>query len=172
MTIATRRVLLVPYNDSLLSDFVVLNCCVKNRAQMNGPYTVSKAREVFQSILTDNTRYTRAVLDNFTREYIGHISIHDIATEPELVFIFDKAYWGQGIATEALGAFFTKAMRDLNLVSVRATANVDHFASIRILEKLGFEKKGLNSDAYGPFYEFQFTSDEAVNENELLESLS
>nr|WP_228481397.1 GNAT family N-acetyltransferase [Vibrio fluminensis] len=163
---------MVPYNDSLLSDFVVLNCCVKNRAQMNGPYTVSKAREVFERILNDNTRYTRAVLDNFTREYIGHISIHEVDTEPELVFIFDKAYWGKGIATEALGAFFSKATRDLNLHSVKATANVDHFASICLLEKLGFVKKGLNSDAYGPFYEFQFTSDEAVDESELLESLS
>ncbi|GAK86977.1 N-acetylglutamate synthase [Vibrio ponticus] len=172
MTIATRRVLLVPYNDSLLSDFVVLNCCVKNRAHMNGPYSVSKARELFENILSDDTRYDRAVLDSFTREYIGHISVQGLSTEPELVFIFDKAYWGQGIASEALGAFFSKALRDLNLNSVKATANVDHVASIRLLEKLGFEKKGLNSDMYGPFYQFQFTSDEAVNENALFESLS
>ncbi|OLQ91698.1 GNAT family N-acetyltransferase [Vibrio panuliri] len=172
MTIATRRVLLVPYNESLLSDFVVLNCCVKNRANMNGPYTVSKAREVFERILNDNTVYARAVLDNLTREYIGHVAITDIHTSPELVFILDKAYWGKGIASEALGAFYAKALRDLKLHTVKATANVDHFASIRVLEKLGFVKKGLNSDAYGPFFEYQFTSDEEVNESALFETLS
>jgi len=172
VTIATRRVLLVPYTESLLSDFVVLNCCVKNRAKMNGPYTVSKAREVFEHILSDHTLYARAVLDSRTREYIGHIFISDIQSVPELGYIFDKAYWGEGIASEAVGAFFNKVLRDLSLHSVKATSSVDHPSSIRILEKLGFEKKGLNSDSHGPFFEYLFTSDVVVNESGILETLS
>lgn len=172
MTIATRRVILVPYNESLLSDFVVLNCCVKNRAQMNGPYTVAKARLVFDRILSDHTLYARAVLDSRTREYIGHIFISDLQSVPELGYLFDKAYWGKGIASEALGAFFNKVLRDLSLKTVKATSNVDHAASIRLLEKLGFVKKGLNSDSHGPFFEYEFTSDAVVDESELLETLS
>jgi len=172
VTIATRRVLLVPYTESLLSDFVVLNCCVKNRAKMNGPYTVSKAREVFEHILSDHTLYARAVLDSRTREYIGHIFISDIQSVPELGYIFDKAYWGEGIASEAVGAFFNKVLRDLSLHSVKATSSVDHPSSIRILEKLGFEKKGLNSDSHGPFFEYLFTSDVVVSESGILETLS
>lgn len=36
MTIATSRTLLVPYTEQLEHDFIKLNCCPINRAEMNG----------------------------------------------------------------------------------------------------------------------------------------
>ena len=84
MTIVTRRALLVPYNDSLQSEFLILNCCAINRAQMNGPHTVSSAKQLFRKIMTDKSIYARAVLDSHTREYMGHVFISNLDTDPEL----------------------------------------------------------------------------------------
>ena len=170
MTIVTRRALLVPYNESLQSDFLVLNCCAKNRAQMNGPHTVAASKQSFQIVLNDKNVYARAVLDSHTREYMGHIFLGDLDTIPELDYIFDKAYWGKGIAFESLKAFFGKAVRDLNLSQVRARSNSNHIASIRLLEKLGFELKGQSSDYFGPYNEYSFTYDVEEDEMSLCES--
>ena len=159
MTIVTRRSLLVPYNESLQSDFLLLNCCAKNRAEMNGPHTVSSAKQLFERVLHDRNIYARAVLDSQTREYMGHIFISDLDTQPELGYLFDKAFWGKGIATESLAAFFPKAVRDLNLTHVIATSNVDHQASIKLLKKLGFQFISHKRDTFGPYDEFLFTSD-------------
>lgn len=162
MTIVTRRALLVPYNESLQSDFLILNCCAINRAQMNGAHTVSSAKQLFAKIMSDKSIYARAVLDSHTRDYMGHIFISDADTAPELGYIFDKAYWGRGIASEVLQAFFPKAVRDLSLTHVVATANVDHDASTQLLSKLGFDLVSRKSDTFGPYNEFLFTSDEVA----------
>lgn len=166
LTIVTRRVLLVPYNESLQSEFLMLNICAKNRAEMNGPHTVATAKQLFHRLLNDHTLYSRAVLDSRTREYMGHIFLSDLDETPELGYLFDKAYWGQGYASEAVGAFFNKAVKDLRLSRVKATSNVSHQASIRILEKIGFEKQRQHDDAFGPYFEFMFTSDEVEAESE------
>lgn len=164
MTIVTRRSLLVPYNESLQSDFLLLNCCAKNRAEMNGPHTVSSAKQLFERVLNDRNLYARAVLDSHTREYMGHIFISDLDTKPELGYLFDKAFWGKGIASEALAAFFPKAVRDLNLTHVVATSNVGHEASIKLLNKLGFQFTAHKRDTFGPYDEFLFTSDAAEDQ--------
>lgn len=172
MTIVTRRALLIPYNESLQSDFLVLNCCAKNRAHMNGPHTVATAKQIFQKLLNDENSYARAVLDSRTRDYMGHIVISHLDSQPELSYIFDKAYWGQGIAFESLKAFFGKAVRDLNLHQVKATSTIEHQASIQLLDKLGFEFKGQYDDDFGPYYEYQFTYDEVADETSLYGNLA
>ncbi|MGC9460314.1 GNAT family N-acetyltransferase [Vibrio genomosp. F10] len=167
MTIVTRRLMLLPYSDSLQSEFLMLNCCVKNRAEMNGPHTVASARALFDRVLNDSSMYCMAVLDNYNREYIGHIFISQLESEPELGFIIDKAYWGKGLASEALKAFIPKAYRELSLQKVVATANTHHIASIKLLEKLGFQKVGENQDFHGPYYEYELTADVVANENSM-----
>ncbi|WP_456296077.1 GNAT family N-acetyltransferase [Vibrio sp. AK197] len=164
MTIATRRLLLIPYNESLQSDFLMLNCCSKNRAEMNGPLTVTAAKQLFHQVMHDSSLYSMAVLDQTTREFIGHVFVCHLDKKPELGFIFDKAYWGRGIASEALKAFFPKALYECQLETVSATVNVNHQASIRILHKLGFMNSAQRSDSFGPFYEYVFRADAAINE--------
>ncbi|MCK6265339.1 GNAT family N-acetyltransferase [Vibrio sp. ZSDE26] len=167
MTIVTRRLMLLPYSESLQSEFLMLHCCVKNRAEMNGPHTVSSARELFERVLNDKSMYCMAILDNYNREYIGHIFISQLDSTPELGFILDKAYWGEGLATEALKAFLPKAYRELSLNKVIATANTHHTASIKLLKKLGFQQVGENQDFHGPYYEYELTSDVVASESSM-----
>ncbi|MDF2155549.1 GNAT family N-acetyltransferase [Vibrio sp. CAU 1672] len=157
--------LLLPYSESLQLEFVMLNCCAINRAQMNGPHNVASAKQLFNKILDDDSVYSMAVLDNSSRDYMGHVFISHLDDQAELGFIFDKTYWGRGLATEALKAFFPKACRELGLERVRANVNVNHQAAIAVLEKLGFSKSKEYKDLYGPYYELEFTSGAVVGES-------
>ncbi len=165
MTIATRRLLLIPYNESLQSDFLMLHCCAKNRAEMNGPHTVASAKQLFHQVMHDPTLYALAVLDQTSREYIGHVFVCHLDKKPELGFIFDKYYWNKVIGSEALKAFFPKALYECQLETITATVNTQHIASIKILQKLGFQLSGERSDGYGPFYEYVFTADVLADQN-------
>ncbi|CAE6910460.1 COG1670 Acetyltransferases [Vibrio sp. B1FLJ16] len=165
MAIVTRRMLLLPYDESLQLEFVMLNCCAKNRAEMNGPHTVASAKQLFEKILDDKNTYSLAVLESGSRDYMGHIFISQLNSKPELGFIFDKAYWGKGLATEALKAFLPKACRELGLHKITATVNCGHLASLAVLEKLGFIKIRESKDLYGPYFEMEFTNDAVAGES-------
>jgi RimJ/RimL family protein N-acetyltransferase len=65
----------------------------------------------------------------------GHIAGFERFGKPEVTYWIGKEFWGQGVATRALSAF-------LSHVTVRplyARAAEDNVASIRVLEKCGFE---------------------------------
>ncbi len=73
----------------------------------------------------------------------------------------------KGISTEALKAFLPKAAYQLQRQKITATANIGHHASIAVLKKLGFELLGEKEDVFGPYWEFEFTYDEAANEKQM-----
>ncbi|NAW68396.1 GNAT family N-acetyltransferase [Vibrio sp. V27_P1S3P104] len=160
VTIVTRRTLIVPYTDAFESDFLMLNCCVKNRAQMNGPKTVASARQLFQRILHDEHLYAMAVLDNYNREYMGHMYIEIYDEYAELGFLFDKSYWGQGLASEALSAFFPNICQRLNLRQVMSIVNAEHASAIAILHKLGFQHQHTQEEMFGHFHQYQWLTPE------------
>jgi RimJ/RimL family protein N-acetyltransferase len=53
-----------------------------------------------------------------------------------------RAHWGRGFATEACTALIAIA-RSLGLASLEGAHFLDNPASARVLEKLGFEPRGL-----------------------------
>lgn len=55
---------------------------------------------------------------------------------------FAPAAWGRGIGTEAVGAMVTHLER-AGVVELRATVTVGNVASARLLERLGFERRGV-----------------------------
>lgn len=168
MTIATQRTLLIPYTEAFEADFLVLNYCAKNRALMNGPTKVTAAKQLFQRVLYDSSLFSMAVIDNYNREYIGHVFI-EIESEgcAELGFIFDKTYWGQGLASEALNAFFPNACQSLGLRSVSATIKAQHEAARTILQRLGFVYQCDCDECTEQCSEFIWT-DEALNPSDVV----
>ena len=58
---------------------------------------------------------------------------------PEVGFLIDPAHWGHGYATEAMAAFID---RRRSLASTELNADVDprNLASIKLLERCGFEE--------------------------------
>jgi RimJ/RimL family protein N-acetyltransferase len=61
----------------------------------------------------------------------------------EVGYFIDPAFWGQGFATEALGALSTYGFDRLGFTEIRAEIDPDNAASLRVLEKLGFRRTGF-----------------------------
>ena len=68
----------------------------------------------------------------------GSISCHSWFGDPEISYWIGQAYWGKGIASQALAEF-------LKIVTVRplyGRAVKDNVTSIRVMEKCGFTRHG------------------------------
>ena len=141
MTIITRRMLLLPYTDSLQLEFVMLKCRTKSHRAAVSLHTVSSAKQLFESVLDGENIHSMAVLDSASRDYMGHVFVSHLDQTPELGFMFAEEYWGKGLATEALKAYFPKACNELGLSKIHAHVDKHHNASINVLNKLGFKVK-------------------------------
>jgi ribosomal-protein-alanine N-acetyltransferase len=53
-----------------------------------------------------------------------------------------RAYWGQGIASEALRAILRFGFKHMDLNRVFARTIADNHESVRLLERLGFQREG------------------------------
>ncbi len=93
--------------------------------------------------------------------YIGYCGVYPhfgpsgpIDGEGVLGFTFARDVWGQCLATEAGRAFVAFGFDELHLNRIVSTVQVGNGASIRVLEKLGFEiyetEVGVRS-----FYKFE-----------------
>jgi RimJ/RimL family protein N-acetyltransferase len=72
----------------------------------------------------------------------GTIAFFKIDDRTELTYWIDRALWGRGIASAALQSF-------LSITTERplfARAATDNAASLRVLEKAGFRRIGVNRD--------------------------
>jgi len=61
----------------------------------------------------------------------------------ELGYLFAREVWGNGFAAEAARACLDYGFETLDFVKVIALTDVDHFASHRVLEKIGFRRRGI-----------------------------
>lgn len=69
-----------------------------------------------------------------------------------------RAYWGQGIMTEAIAAVIEFGFERMGLNRIEADADTRNIASGRVLEKLGFQREGLQREQFfdgGSFYDLQ-----------------
>jgi len=89
---------------------------------------------------------TGAVLLRETGELIGWSGIaRPEEGGEEILYGFDRDYWGRGLGTELLGGLLRWARDGLGLTELRATVHRDNRASIAMLERAGF---ALADDCY------------------------
>lgn len=67
----------------------------------------------------------------------------DSLSNADLGFAFLPEYWGKGYASEAAAAVLAHAREHLRLSNLLAITNPDNDASIRVLERLGFQFAGM-----------------------------
>lgn len=90
----------------------------------------------WDQILRDPRNTNRTVVA--AGQVAGHISCYPLGENLEVTYWLGRAFWGRGIATEALRQF-------LQLVTTRpltARTAKDNFGSLRVLQKCGFEIVG------------------------------
>jgi RimJ/RimL family protein N-acetyltransferase len=60
----------------------------------------------------------------------------------EIGYALGRAYWGNGYMQETLKAVLSFAFKDLNLHRIEADVDPRNHASVRTLERLGFQREG------------------------------
>lgn len=83
-------------------------------------------------ILVDKTVTIKTIV--FNGSVAGHILIYEQSGEQEISYWIGKAYWGKGLATNAL----SQLLSETKTYPLYARAAKDNIASIRVLEKCGF----------------------------------
>jgi RimJ/RimL family protein N-acetyltransferase len=75
--------------------------------------------------------------------------------EPQLIYALRDRYAGKGHATEAAEACIRHAREHAGFTSIVAAVDEPNRASIRVLEKLGFERSGEVPGAFGAMFLFR-----------------
>jgi ribosomal-protein-alanine N-acetyltransferase len=81
-------------------------------------------------------------------EYVGHVEAVQIDHGWEVGYQVAEAYTGRGLATEALTAFIPYIMRRLGTDKLWGICRADNNASLRVLEKCGFELESEGEAVY------------------------
>ena len=89
-----------------------------------------------------------AVIDRPTGTLIGDAGLEVTPGGVELGYTLARAWWGQGLATEAARLCVAAAFGPLELPRLLAVADARNAASARVLARLGFAEEGRVS-AYG-----------------------
>lgn len=83
-------------------------------------------------ILANESIVARTVL--LDGEVAGHVVRFEREGVPEVTYWIDRACWGRGVATDALGLL----LREVTGRPIFARAAADNAASVRVLAKCGF----------------------------------
>lgn len=83
-----------------------------------------------------------------TGKIIGRagLSVREGFEEPELGYVLDTAYQGQGIALEVCSSILDYAKEYLGAETINALVHRENEASLRLLDKLGFCKTDFEND--------------------------
>ena len=78
---------------------------------------------------------------------IGSVAI-EVNGENEgiLGYVFNRAFWSKGYATEAAGTIVRFGFDELKLARISATCHPDNQASARVLQKVGLQWEGRMKD--------------------------
>jgi RimJ/RimL family protein N-acetyltransferase len=106
--------------------------------------TIPRTKEAFDShwakSLTDPSNTTRAILVG--EKMVGYVSCFPMDGEDHVGYWIDRAHWGQGIASRALQLLLLEVAKR-PLVATAATSNG---ASLRVLQKCGFDVEQVRRD--------------------------
>ena len=64
------------------------------------------------------------------------------------------AYWGKGIMTEAVRAVVRFGFEEMSLNRIEADTDAENYGSMRVLEKVGFRREGIQHEQYFEWDEF------------------
>ncbi|WP_459192644.1 GNAT family N-acetyltransferase [Halosimplex sp. J119] len=105
------------------------------------PINMADEREWFESLGEDGVQFLLRV----DGERVGTISFRDVSGEwgtAELAYFFHPDHWGNGYATEAARRMVEYGFDERRFDKIWARVFAFNDASMRVLEKVGFEHEG------------------------------
>ena len=125
----------------------------------DAPRGYAETREELEWFLNGHPKFPDlglwATIYKPTDRFIGRCGLLpwtiDGQDEVEVAFAFSKAYWGQGLATEAARSLVVYGPEHLGLSRMICLIEAENQASIKVARKIGmnFEKEG--KDEHGSF---------------------
>ncbi|MFJ7669323.1 GNAT family N-acetyltransferase [Lysinibacillus sp. NPDC097195] len=113
-------------------------------------YTIDAQYKKIQEslyLMGSKREYTFGIYELGTNNLIGHIALYAIKRLPYssafVGYAMDEIYVGKGIVTEAVELVVKFAFEQIGLHRVEAYVSTENMASIRVLEKSGFQQEGL-----------------------------
>jgi ribosomal-protein-alanine N-acetyltransferase len=108
--------------------------------------SMEEAVELYKKYLepSDKGRF-RVLIESLEGEPLGTIGIYlysESHKRAELGYDLMKEHWGNGYITEAVKTIMDYGFNTLGLVRIEATVDSENSASMRVLEKNGFEHEG------------------------------
>lgn len=136
-------------NEKDVANFFKLRSNRESMAHIPRPVAQTE-QEIIDLINSGNEQYEKgemmslAMVLKETDEFIGAIGFYRInwdAHRTEIGYILDSDYSGMGYMHEACKALIKFAFEEVNFHSLEAVINSDNFASIKVVEKLGFVRE-------------------------------
>ena len=141
VNLTTERLLLRPYEMEDLPDFYTM--VSDSEVVRFEPYDAMSLREAEACLRERMTEDFTAVVRREDGRMIGNVYLaHRPFESMELGYVFARAAWGCGYATEACGAAVEAAFAR-GVHRVFAECNLENAASWHLLERLGFRREGL-----------------------------
>ncbi|MCC6372129.1 MAG: GNAT family N-acetyltransferase [Bacteroidia bacterium] len=115
------------------------------RNYMPYPYTEKDAEFFIELTAKEEPRVTFAIeFEGNLCGIVGLLPQKDVYIKTaEIGYWIGEAYWGKGIATVALSLLTQHALNTLDFVRLHTGVFEHNVASMRVLEKCGYEKDGV-----------------------------
>jgi ribosomal-protein-alanine N-acetyltransferase len=81
--------------------------------------------------------------------FCGFLVLPEVHAQPELMYAMTARFTGRGLATEMARASIAEARRHAPADEIVASVDEVNAASVRVLEKLGFDRVGTKPGAFG-----------------------
>lgn len=128
----------------------------------DAPRTYAEAREELEWHMNGHPERPElglwATIHKETGKFIGRCGLLpwtiDGQDEVEVAYLISKAYWGQGLGTEAAQAILDYGFQKLNLPRLICLIDKDNLASINVAGKIGMAFEKESEDEMGPFLIF------------------
>ncbi len=113
------------------------------------PYKISDAEAFINTTEQENPRSTFAIeYDGKFAGVIGLVIQKDVyRRSAEIGYWIGEPYWGKGIATKALALVTEYGFKKLDLIRIYSGVFEFNKASMRVLEKNGYELEGIFKNA-------------------------
>ena len=113
------------------------------------PYTISDAEQFLRMATGDKTALLLAI--EIDGEACGGIGVHSFTDiyrkTAEIGYWLAEPFWGRGIMTTAVKAMVPVAFEHFDIVRLQAGVYSTNPASMRVLEKAGFEREAVHKKA-------------------------
>ena len=112
------------------------------------PFSLEKTRKFLEKMEKserENGFCRWQVVEKASSEIVGSCGFGRIAetNEIELGYLFAQKHWGKGFATEIAESTLAYGFNNLNFREIIALTDLENIASQKVLEKIGFTKRGI-----------------------------